>query len=69
VTRTPEPGDRVRMTGVMPDDPHPLTIGDTGTVVGIGEHKRQIYVEWDSGRGLILLDTDPFNMNPERERI
>lgn len=61
----PKVGDRVRMTGIMPSDPCPLEVGDTGTVTGVGGRiggRTQIFVEWDSGRSLILLDTDPFEI-------
>lgn len=63
--RIPKVGDRVRMIGVMPDDPAPLDIGEEGTVTGVGEPmggRRQIFVAWDSGRGLILLESDPFEL-------
>lgn len=58
----PSPGDRVRMTGVMPDDPAPLAVGDTGTVTAVHEQVGQILVDWDNGRALILLTTDPFEI-------
>lgn len=61
----PKIGDRVRMTGVMPDDPDPLAIGDEGTVTELGDPaggRRQIFVDWDNGRALILLETDPFEV-------
>ncbi|MCX4094525.1 DUF4314 domain-containing protein [Nocardia sp. alder85J] len=65
MARLPKAGDRVRMTGVMPGDPDPLDIGETGTVTGINElayERTQIFVNWDSGRGLILLEDDPFEI-------
>ena len=62
----PNPGDRVRMTGVMPDDPAPLAVGEEGTVTDVFnvEDRRftQISVEWDSGRSLLLLPNDPFQV-------
>lgn len=51
-------GDRVRIVGVMADDPCPMEVGSEGTVNWIGEG--QIGVAWDSGRGLLLLPEDPF---------
>ncbi|WP_433206731.1 DUF4314 domain-containing protein [Nocardia sp. CA-107356] len=53
-----EPGDRVRITGIMPNDPDPLAVGATGTVTKVRDS--QIDVDWDNGRRLILLDDDPF---------
>lgn len=53
------------MTGGTPNDPVPVEVAETGTVVGInelsgGEH--QIFVDCDSGRTLILLGDDPFDV-------
>lgn len=59
----PQVGDRVKMTGVMQNDPCPMEVGAEGTVDYIGtaiQGRTQIGVEWDNGRGLILLDCDPF---------
>ncbi|WP_280490172.1 DUF4314 domain-containing protein [Nocardia carnea] len=62
-TRTPRVGDRVRITGLLPGDPAPLDLGATGTVTGIGARGAgQIFVDWDNGRALILLDSDPFEI-------
>lgn len=58
--RTPRPGDRIRITGIMADDPAPLPIGASGTVTRTGPG--QIHVDWDNGRTLILLDTDPYEI-------
>jgi hypothetical protein len=62
------------MTGLMPDDPCPIEVGTEGTVVGIGaklQGRTQIDVEWDNGRTLFLLDSDPFTVakcnTPTRE--
>lgn len=57
-----KPGNRVRITGVMPGDPDPLPIGATGTVTDVHASVGQILVDWDPevGRSLILLTTDPF---------
>jgi hypothetical protein len=55
------------MTGVMPNDPCPMAVGDEGTVEMIGaeiQGRTQIYVKWDNGRSLILLDSDPFVVVP-----
>lgn len=58
----PRKGDRVRMVGIMPNDPAPIPVGEEGTVVDseYAAQTQQIDVEWDSGRTLILLTTDPF---------
>lgn len=60
----PVAGDRVRMTGVMPNDPAPLPVGSTGTVRDANSDTGQIFVDWDSGSGLILLATDPYEIIP-----
>ena len=58
-----QPGDRVQITGVMPDDPDPLPVGTTGTVVRLLDSGRQADVDWDNGRGLLLLvDVDPYRV-------
>jgi hypothetical protein len=65
-------GDRVRMTGIMPDDPAPMEVGAEGTVEEVTESVwlrgyaggGQIMVKWDNGRSLILLPTDPFIVLP-----
>lgn len=62
----PEPGDRVRITAPMPDDPHPLPVGTTGTVVHANADTGQIIVDWDTDRSLILLTTDPFEVTTPR---
>lgn len=58
----PNAGDRVRMTGLMPNDPAPLPIGTEGTVVVCHPKVRQITVDWDNGSSLILLPTDPYEV-------
>lgn len=63
----PKPGDRVRMTGVMQNDPDPMPVGATGTVTEANPDVRQIYVDWDADedgrkRSLILLMDDPFEV-------
>ena len=64
----PNPGDRVRITGIMPEDPAPLAVGDKGTVTNVfNRHDprfTQISVDWDSGRSLLLLPNDPFQVIP-----
>ena len=48
-------GDRIRLVA-MPDDPDPLPIGATGTVVSLTDGPfGQIGVEWDNGRTLFLI--------------
>jgi hypothetical protein len=67
MAKRPKLGDRVRVTGKLPDDPDPLTIGDEGTVDWLtpaGSHFQQIGVKWDSGRSLLLLPNDPFVVLP-----
>lgn len=71
----PKTGDRVRITGTMPNDPDPLPIGLTGTVEEVvpayrtGLGRGQIWVDWDEDadgnkRTLILLTDDPFEVIP-----
>lgn len=56
-------GDRVQITGVMPDDPDPLLVGTTGTVVRVLGSGRQADVDWDNGRTLLLLlDVDAYRV-------
>lgn len=65
-----EVGDRVEITGVMPDDPDPLPIGTTGTVVRVLDSSRQADVNWDAVSPttglprnlLLLLDVDPYRV-------
>lgn len=57
-------GDTVVMTGVQPDDPDPIPVGTKGTgrfVSDLGDWG-QIDVEWENGRSLMLLDTDPYRV-------
>jgi hypothetical protein len=57
-----QPGDHVRITGTMPDDPDPLPIGTTGTVRRVLD-SGQADVDWDNGRShLLLLDVDPYEV-------
>lgn len=63
----PQSGDRVRVTGVMPNEPCPLPVGLEGTVTDTEPQFQQIYVDWDLDsegrrRSLILLTTDPFEI-------
>lgn len=58
--RLPQVGDRVRVTGVMANDPDPIPVGTEGTVTGVSEFAGQIFVAWDNGRRLILLAEDPW---------
>lgn len=60
-------GDRVRVTGVMSDDPAPLPVGLEGTVTGVTPPDwaiQQFDVDWDEQdgcrRSLMLLPGDPF---------
>lgn len=58
-------GDRVVVTGIL-DDPAPLAAGMTGTVLRVGswttELTRQIAVQWDDGRRLLLFPGDQFRV-------
>ena len=47
-------GTRIRLLA-MPDDPNPIERGEEGVVTG--GNGAQIFVDWDSGRSLILLPT------------
>lgn len=56
-------GDYVKVTKLLPGDPDPLPIGDTGIVenfVSISGLESQLWVKWNSGRSLSLLMSDPF---------
>ena len=62
-------GDRVRITGILPDDPAPLPIGLEGTVTTVMNQAtalEQIAVDWDlipgaeRPRSVMLLPGDPF---------
>ena len=63
-------GDRVEITGLMPNDPDPLPIGLRGTVEEIPPHVGQLWVDWDVDaegrkRTLVLLTTDPYRVVEE----
>lgn len=62
MAQLPEVGDRVRMVGVMENDPDPMAVGDEGTVeaVNVSSLGVQIDVTWDNGRTLFLVGEDPF---------
>lgn len=61
-------GDRIRLIAPIRDEfpPPGLPAGLEGTVdwVGAWDHQltRQVGVQWDSGRRLILLDGDKFEV-------
>ena len=68
-------GDRVRITGVLPNDPTPLPIGLEGTVINVMNQStihEQIGVDWDLAEGedrprsLMLLPADPFEVVPPK---
>jgi Domain of unknown function (DUF4314) len=46
------PGSRIRLVQ-MHNDPDPVPTGSVGTVVG--GNGAQVYVDWDSGRSLMLI--------------
>lgn len=54
----PKAGDRIRLIN-MPNDPHPIEMGQLGTVTGVRHQGGadgwfQIDVAWDNGRTLML---------------
>lgn len=59
----PDVGDRVRVVGIMKDDPDPLPVGLEGVVTYVSPPGplEQYHVDWrPSGRCLSLLPHDPF---------
>lgn len=56
-------GRRVRVTGIQPNDPAPLEIGDEGIVVFVGD-TGTLHTVWDSGRSLGLAVGDPYEVLP-----
>jgi hypothetical protein len=62
-------GDRVRMVGVMRDDPAPMEVGAEGTVTDVNRavDVKQYVVAWDNGRRLMLLHHDPFIILPSQD--
>lgn len=67
-------GQRLRVMGILPDDPAPLEIGDEGTVVLVDDGGTA-HVDWDSGRTLGVLPTDPvavvitLKLTPEEQAL
>jgi hypothetical protein len=60
-------GARIEFIAHGEPDPDPLTPGEEGTVTG--GNGMQIFVNWDSGRSLILLpEVDRFRVLREGER-
>lgn len=64
-----QPGDRIKLTGQMENDPDSVPVGTEGMVTHVNvlpglsfrdPEWAQINVEWDNGRTLLLLDTDSF---------
>lgn len=49
-------GDRIRLLD-MAEDPDPIAVGSLGTVTGVVSFGSwsQVIVDWDCGRGLILV--------------
>lgn len=62
----PRVGDRIRITGPIPEEPNPVPVGTEGTVTWVGqwtrELTRQIGVDWDNGSKLLLLGSDPYEV-------
>jgi len=57
-------GDRIRITGPLPEEPNPIPVGTEGTVNWVGSFD-QYAVDWDdNASALILLGTDPFEVLP-----
>lgn len=52
-------GDRVRLIS-MPEDPHPIAVGELGTVQRVRDFGdwSQVEVDWDNGRTLMLTIPD-----------
>ena len=64
----PNPGDRIRVTDTLPEDPHPPAIGATGTVRAVHTEVGQIMVDWDSPDcSLMLLLNDPYEIITNEE--
>ena len=68
---SPQPGDRIRLVA-MPDDPHPVPSGATGTVTSVKQQGTgrdawlQVEVDWDNGRKLMLtIPPDRFEVLSE----
>ncbi len=65
----PREGDRVRMTGTIPEDPRSPQPGDEGTVrMVLNENQvhSQLVVEMDDGSTTLLLSTDPYEVTTDR---
>ena len=68
MTRPPHIGSRIRLTAPIQDDypPPGLPAGLEGTVTWVGQYTnvytRQVAVDWDNGRKLMLLDGDQFEV-------
>ncbi|MFN0054694.1 MAG: DUF4314 domain-containing protein [Planctomycetales bacterium] len=60
MTQIPKRGDRIRLVA-MHNDPDPIQVGQTGTVVSVMRHGggkdawSQIDVSWDNGQRLMLV--------------
>jgi len=57
-------GDRIMLLEML-DDPCPLEPGSTGTVTSVNADVGQIHVKWDSGRTLMLVPPDQFDIIPK----
>lgn len=59
-------GDRIELLE-MPNDPCPIDPGTRGTVTYVEDpvcdDRRQVWVEWDNGRGLMICEP------PDRFRV
>lgn len=63
----PQVGDRVRITGVMPNEPNPVPVGAVGTVAWVNTWTNplteQFSVDWDDAKSNIyLLGGDPWEV-------
>jgi len=63
----PHVGDRVRVTGAMPDEPNPVPVGAEGTVTWVNTWTNQLTeqfaVDWDNvNSSIYLLGSDPWKV-------
>jgi hypothetical protein len=59
-------GLRVRMTGPMFNDPDPIPVGSEGTIAFVDDGDT-FHVDWDNGRTLGLLPSDPYSLIPAKK--
>lgn len=54
-------GKTITITGVQPNEPNPLEVGDLG-IVSYVDDGGTIWANWKSGRTLGVLPTDPYEV-------